>query len=604
MSRSTHRTRGGLVAVGLIVLPAALLAALTAGRLAAASRTTQAPLTAPAPGTLAGTVVDAATRAPIAGAVVTLEARLVRGDAVPSVMTDASGRFRFTSLPSDEWAIRAVRPGYLSGGYGQAQLGVEIPTRPFTLPPDRGLADVVIALRRPAVIEGRVTDAANEPVVGVTVQAIEVSSARSDLSPQATTDDLGHFVLTVAPGRYRVVVPRQYVSWAVGERVLGPRPATRETVPPVTEVRSADGRFRMDRGRTDPAPPMPDGRDAIYVTTFAPGVTDLAAATVVEAASGEHFTADIPLVQMSRVSVTGRVTGPDGPAAQTVVRLVRAGQLGAPGLPDDAPQAGTASDGTFRFLAVAPGSYEVHVFRQLHDYDVALPDHEGLWARSTLIVDDRDVTGLEFVLSRGVTVTGRVVIDDPAVSPRRLGVGLASRDPDRTRSGHFAEMDGAAFRIAGVIPGEYTLTASGDGLLLVSAMYRGRDIAVEPVEIDRDLEQVEVLLTAHPASVDGVVRSGRGPARDAAVLLFPEDPRRRTWPFDSSSRVHVMAVRPDGSFTFDALAPGDYLIAAVPSYGTRTRASLDLLARLAGDATRLSLGPGEARSIDLVVRQP
>ena len=130
-----------------------------------ASPSSQANLTA----TFQGRVVSAETGAPLRNA------RVLASDAngtVPPALTDANGRFA-VAVSARSASLSVIKPGYL----------------PATLPPRSG-DDVQVRMTKAAAISGRITDAAGDPLIGMTVTA---SLPADPLRPIATveTDDRG-----------------------------------------------------------------------------------------------------------------------------------------------------------------------------------------------------------------------------------------------------------------------------------------------------------------------------------------------------------------------------------------------------------------------------
>src|SRR5688572_24927034 len=102
-------------------------------------------------GTIAGTVVQNGSGAPIGG----VEVRLHEGDFVGphlrTAPTDANGHFSFTGLTPGPYAINAQREGFLGPGGGRSAIA--------TLHLEDGKrAEITLKLLRTATIRGRVLD--------------------------------------------------------------------------------------------------------------------------------------------------------------------------------------------------------------------------------------------------------------------------------------------------------------------------------------------------------------------------------------------------------------------------------------------------------------
>jgi hypothetical protein len=121
---------------------------------------------------ITGVVTDAATKQPIADAIVQLlvedERRVV--DRLRH-FTDTRGRFVFTDLPAGAYSVRATRTGYFEAGFGGVPGFAQSSSR-IALADGQWFSTANIAMWRPGSISGAVTDERGEPVVGVYVRAL------------------------------------------------------------------------------------------------------------------------------------------------------------------------------------------------------------------------------------------------------------------------------------------------------------------------------------------------------------------------------------------------------------------------------------------------
>src|SRR5262245_34189043 len=139
-----------------------------------------------------GQVIDAATRAPVAGATVKI------GES--SVRTDRDGRFSFDNVDPGEHRIVTSKPGYV--------------TDELTMVADakNSVSDVTVRMTPAAVITGRVVDDEGRPVRGAPVEALAYGyrNGRRELvthGNSATTNDRGEFRLFwLDPGKYYLMV--------------------------------------------------------------------------------------------------------------------------------------------------------------------------------------------------------------------------------------------------------------------------------------------------------------------------------------------------------------------------------------------------------------
>lgn len=139
-------------------------------------------------------------------------------------------------------------------------------------------------------------------------------------------------------------------------------------------------------------------------------------------------------------------------------------------------------------------------------------------------------------------------------------------------------------------------------LALKSVRAHGIDVTDDGLQITQgDVANVEIILTATPTLVTGSVSDRSGtPVREYAVVVFADDSRRWTAPFNR----FVTVARPtaDGRFTVRALPAGNYLAVAMETLVEGEWAEPENLERLRAHATRFSLADGETRTLTLVRR--
>ncbi|HEX9562482.1 MAG TPA: carboxypeptidase regulatory-like domain-containing protein [Gemmatimonadaceae bacterium] len=135
----------------------------------------------PLPGTLSGTVTDAASGAPIAGASVTTQ------PATTTAITNSQGAFTISGVPAGSYNVTASHAGYSPGSAN----GVVGPGQAVTV--NIALAPV------PGTISGVITNASNgAPIAGATVSTVPPTAT-------VTTNAQGSYTIpNVPPGTYTV----------------------------------------------------------------------------------------------------------------------------------------------------------------------------------------------------------------------------------------------------------------------------------------------------------------------------------------------------------------------------------------------------------------
>src|SRR5205807_626668 len=149
-----------------------------------------------------GTVIDAASSAPLAHARVALEP-LAAGAAQRTTLTADDGRFAFNGLAQGAYRLSAERTGYLRQSFEQHDRYSTL----VVVGPDLESGNLLFRLRRSAAISGRITDEQNEPVRRANVDLFQVAIFGERLTPyphgSAITNDVGSYHFAhLPPGKY------------------------------------------------------------------------------------------------------------------------------------------------------------------------------------------------------------------------------------------------------------------------------------------------------------------------------------------------------------------------------------------------------------------
>jgi protocatechuate 3,4-dioxygenase beta subunit len=640
-------------------------------------------------GILVGRVVDADGLTPVAAAEVTIgrtpagmmrggggggpmafsgvsmspAARGRGGDAedVPRVLTDSNGRFAFRNLPAGALTITVQKPGYLEGAYGR--LRPEGSSRPVELEEGERRDDVAIRLFRPAVITGRLVDDRNEPVVGADVRAYrrDLVSGRRVLSAEsrsAVTDDRGVYRLSnLMPGEYVVAAPTVVQSAPASFQLEGGMPpdllSTMMTPGNASFSYSSggspvgDGRFVVQSGGPSSSANAPDmaGRYLTYPTTYYPSASVASEAAPVAVASGEERGGvDIALGLLPTTTISGRLMGPDGPAANYALHLVPS-DTGSLTADPDVARAITGEDGAFMFVGVPAGNYVIQTVRAPRSFPRAggnvtmLQASAGtvafaarqietgrggnvvraeatepaptLWSSMPVSVGGTPVDGVALTLQEGLTVAGRVEFEGSAPPPAadelsRIAIVAEVVEGHRTVIPPRAQvLEDGRFEVTGLLPGRYVLRATNAGRdwTLKSVTLGGVDVADAPFGVDRDVAGLVVTFTDRPSSLQGVVRDGQGaPDAEAAVLLFPADSRQWIDYGSSSRRLRVARTSQTGSYALDALPAGDYYLIAIADESSGEWQDPRYLEQAALQASRFTVAEGTQHTQDLTTQ--
>jgi hypothetical protein len=603
-------------------------------------------------GLILGQAVDAGSKRPISGALVTLS---LAGYVPAQVLADAEGRFVFRDLPAGRFNLTATRPGYADGGFGRTRPSG--PTQGIELAVDQRQGDITIPLWKFAAVGGTVLDENGDPLVGAQVRMLRQSTVagKRQLQPAGidTTDDRGTYRIgSLVPGEYLVVLPMASNSGSPLELLGAPldRVAVAFSALGAAGGGGGGGGMSFSSVSFDPlaggadastAGLTDDGHVIVYPTTFYPVAGSPTRATLVTVASGdERLGVDFQLRPVRTLKVSGTLTGPEGPASNLPVTLTPADYEDLV-TPIGAPTAMTDGAGRFTFGSVTPGSYVLRVVKSpggagdmmvtrtaggatmvtmtrtitVDGAPPALPTDQTMWAELSVPVASSDVTGLSVALRPAIRTNGTIAFTGGAVKPTSdklsaISVSLEAADGRTAAAGGSARgrVDpNGTFQTMGVPPGKYIVRVQGapEGWSFLGAMIGGRDVSIEPVELSSsDVGGIALTFTDHPASFGGTVTTASGaPDPGASVVLFPTESDGWAGHGASPRRIRTARVAKDGSFDITNLPPGQYFAAAVSdAIAADTNPKfLDALSRV---ATRVDVAEGDKKKQTLKTSNP
>jgi len=586
---------------------------------------------------LVGRVVDMSAETPIGGAIVTLTGHFDdAGKPLPgipqfsprqptetkSIMTASDGYFVFRDLPAGNYTITAGTFGYTRGS--SAFQVIEIRDNDKSAP-------VAVRLWRHAAIGGRVVDDRGEPVVGIQVDAMRTigSGGSVSLSSVGTgvTDDRGIYrIASLVPADYIVgVLSTTTTLLASTAGALDLSAENRGTYSATMAELRQGGMFRTYGCETcysspsdgqrigdfvfqrlGPTLPIaPGGRPLGFPNAFYPGTPSPNEASVITLRSGEaRAGVDIPLRFLPAFSLSGVVTGPDGPIKHQVVQLV------PPGIDlsdfDASGRAVAITDarGAFAIFGVTPGQYTLSTVR-LQPENELTGQGRPLWATQQVTVADADISGLAIAMQPGVSVSGRVEFRDGSTRPaQRQIVTLQPFRAQFWRTLQAVIQPDGSFRSAGDPPGRYVVnTSAPPGWFWQSTTLNGKQMVDEIIELgSSELTGLVMTFGQKTNAVSGTVTDSNGaPDADAAVIAFPADSTAWREGVFSSRRTRRVNATSKGAYEMTTLAPGEYFISAV---SFRSMPALNwsdprFLDRLIPVATKITLGVEESKNVPL-----
>jgi hypothetical protein len=516
-----------------------------------------------------GRIVAADSGAPIRRAQVRATSGGGRGHLTS---TDAEGRFELTGLPAGRWELTASKAGYVTLRYGQRRPYES--GRPLELADKQVVDKIDLALPRGGAVTGRVLDEFGDPVAGARVQVLryQIIQGTRRLTPVANgdqSDDTGAFrVFGLMPGEY-------YVS------------ATLRTLP------------------------VDDPEDALsYAPTYFPGTGNVAEAQRVSIALGqEQSGVNFALLPVKTVKVAGQALNSMGaPLANAMIALnpadpsapIMIGPLGG--------NARTRNDGTFTINNVVPGSYVLNATNGRPgpfggQFGGANPELEV--AMLPITVGSEDLSGIVVVTGTGVTLSGTVVAAQGSSGKapvEAVQINSQALQPERGLFARPARVDAdGVFRLTNLFgPRQIRVLGLPATWTLKSILIGGVDVTDSAVDFKSgaEIKDAQIVLTDRVSEVTGQAATRDGvPARDYTVVVFPDDETKWT----GASRF-IRSARPDqqGLFKIRGLPAGNaYLAVAVDYLEDGEANDPEFLADMKPRATKLSIGEGDTRSVDL-----
>lgn len=514
----------------------------------------------PMTASLAGLVVDAESRTPLARARVTLTSPALSDPRI--ALSGRDGTYVFRSLPPGAYTVVVSRTGYAPHQFGERRTA---PGPPIAIAAGQSVTGIELPLQRAGAIVGQVLDEDNAPMAGAVVDAVVSRTENGQpalLSVSRTdTNDKGEFRLTgLAAGQYYVTA----------------------FDPAFANVGDETGSLS-------------------YTPTYYPGVAFSEQATRVAVTPGVEPTNKIvfglKIVRPARVS--GKLATLDRRqliSGAVIMSPLHGEVLSAVPTRDVV----ILPDGTFAFRNVPPGRYQIRARGEVD------PRGISLFATFTIVVEGHDISNLDMTLAPGASVRGAVTVEAVTAPKPAAFTGIRVRAPfaDGSSFGDAPTGDvypDGSYRIRGLMTGSHYITVEGlqPPWVLKSVVYRGRDITDSPVDVEsrQELEDVRVTITDVTTEVSGAVRDERNrEAADALVFFIPT--AQQFWT-RTSRRFGVLRADGRGRFRIRGLPPGEYRAVATFDVDESEAFRRDVLHGLIPHGVALALSDREQRAIDL-----
>lgn len=534
------------------LLIAAVLGA--AGQTAQTGTTNSNPLSTSGSADFLGTVIDAAGK-PLESVHVTLtvygERRLFFGRdrvAIYGSMTNEKGWFSIPEVPPGIFEVALEKRGYLMAPSEASNRGPVFGDH-VQLKAGEHFTDVVLHMARRAIITGRLLGEYGEPLANARVSAKSAGSIEGGWET-ATTDDHGEFRLSLLPGKYLV---------ASDESPIMP----------------AEAHLRGNKGN--------------YQLTYFPGVATDKEASLVEALPG-GVTGDIDFkaIRVATYTVKVEVTGIPESSGSLFVRYTGKEGSGSVSHSVDA-KGGTAS--------MLLGPWPAGTYRLTAGYSFGETE---LQSRPTdVIVATSDVQGILLPLARMLELEGTIEIKSgqAPLEPVKRTVRLISLGQPFSVAGTAESGADGGFKIASIPPGSYIVMVEP---LPKNGFIQSIELNEKPVEDLKpdlsgvsDVGRLKIGISLNGAHITGTLDQ-RGQIGQTKIVLLS----RKEEP--NPANFHITSPEEDGSYSFEGIAPGDYVLVAF-RLSSDLRKMPELIQRNKEAAVKLEVREGDKIVKDLKV---
>jgi hypothetical protein len=503
-------------------------------------------------GTVEGHVVNSATGNGIPA--VPVEIRNPQGDFYHAT-TDAAGAFHMAGVKYGTYGSTVTQTGYdrgddtLNGGirvYRQEAVQFDIKMVPWT------------------TLRGRVLDPDGEPAPKVRVQLSLFGGPLGFKYGDVLTDEHGSFSLQkLPPGSYLLLAKPE----PVGQTGEGARTESVPTYYP-SGIEPAQADRIYIRGGIDP----PD-----YEIRLRTSPVYRIRGVVLDDAGKPAPHAAVHLMRPGGHGLQSYVWSKDyivaGPEGATQEMEVLSG-----------------ADGRFEFPSVRRGEWRVEA-----ELDPKLDPIEREYVEPsggvTVTATGHDVDDLEIRLALPFDLEYSVDWGTTqAPESERDGAGLMLRPMDGQPFGPPGEP--GSFK--DLLPGRYRivpLASSFPGLYVASVLLAGREVLGQEVDLEPGSAPLRIVYKAGAGILRGTVEKGQA----TTIVLLPQSSQPpREW-----SLIRALRCRPDGTFEFGSVEPGDYYAWAFDRVDTRALLDPAIVASLLSSAATLKVQEGSTVSVEL-----
>ncbi|WP_394176431.1 carboxypeptidase regulatory-like domain-containing protein [Guptibacillus hwajinpoensis] len=494
----------------------------------------------PNPSSVSGTIINSADGLPITGSMIEVQVVDLTGTIVTTTFTNLDGQYEVTNLTPGTYSIVVSTTDFQTNS-----------ATAFLTPGDTSVVDVVLTLA-PGIISGTITDSAGNLLGNVSVKMID---EQGNLVGTILTDSNGTYVFNgLAPGNYTVTaIASGFQSSSVGA-IVEPNETTvvnqslqsnpgsiSGSVSPVVDatqvtLSTADGLFI--------ASTLVNSNGEFNFDNLLPGQYILTAtatnyrissagATVV----ADEITPVTLTIEPNPSEISGVISDPNGtPISNATIQIIDAN--------GSALSVGTTNqNGQYAIGNLPPGSFTVII---------SAPNFGSTTGGITLnpgqIVTDADF----IIIPDPGSIVGQII--DTSGDPIS-GATVIIRTFDNQQVRTITTNEFGEFLVGGIAPGSYTVVATAPDF---STEFVGAIVTSNQNTV------ANIILESLVGNITGSIVDGNGDpitGDNIGIKLFS----------GSGSLLQTLVANSDGTFTIQALNPGQYKISATaPNYSANT----------------------------------
>lgn len=512
---------------------------------------------------ICGRVMNSVTGEPISQAQVVLSPQF-RGLQPQVLFTEESGIFAFRNLPAGRYTVVASRRGYTTQSYLQhaAYFSAVLVGEGFDT------SHVDLKLPPQAVITGHVFSDTGEPIRNAQVTIFfrdDASGAQGqNVRGAAQTDDEGRYrVPRLQPGTYFVGASAQ--PWYARHQ---------QTMWPAKNERNEGG----ESFRVQLPPGSIDARlDVAYQMTFYGGGTQAGSAQPIRLSAGETQNADIVLTAVPARHV--RLTMPSDMVGGPDINLQNAA---APFMDGVQVQTYRVEPGVWELAGIPPGQFTGTLRTSGGENQSEQVQRVELGDSAVLNVQAG---------STGVNVKG-VLTGESGFRPGGSQVVLRMMRAEQFNAR--VEQDGSFEFLQKLPAGKYSMVINGGTPhYLTKLTATGAQVSGRTMEIGAQDVQMSVSVSGSFSNVSGFALRDAKHTVGMLVVILPQGETKDAFPirFDQSNA--------DGSYAFNNLVPGKYLLFALDNAWDLDWENPNFLAQFSSKAQAIVAEAGQMSSIDV-----